>query len=75
VAAALGTGDYYRVRIGVGRPPGRTDPAAFVLRDFTAAERPELPLLLDWCADAAETLLSGGLPAAQSKYHGRISSP
>jgi PTH1 family peptidyl-tRNA hydrolase len=75
VTAALGTGDYYRVRIGVGRPPGRMDPAAFVLHDFTAAERTELPLLLDWCADAAETLLASGLPSAQNEYHSRISAP
>jgi PTH1 family peptidyl-tRNA hydrolase len=75
VTAALGTGDYYRARIGVGRPPGRMDPAAFVLHDFAAAERAELPLLLDWCADAAETLLTSGLPLAQNEYHGRISTP
>jgi PTH1 family peptidyl-tRNA hydrolase len=75
VTAALGTGDYYRARIGVGRPPGRMDPAAFVLHDFAAAERAELPLLLDWCADAAETLLASGLPVAQNEFHGRIPAP
>ena len=47
VTAALGTRDYYRARIGIGRPPGRMDPAAFVLRDFSAAERKELPLVLE----------------------------
>jgi peptidyl-tRNA hydrolase, PTH1 family len=74
VTAALGTGDYYRARIGIGRPPGRMDPAAFVLHDFAAAERAELPLLLSLCADAAETLLASGLPAAQNEYHGIIST-
>ena len=46
VTAALGTRDYHRVRIGIGRPPGRMDPADFVLRDFSAAERKELPEIL-----------------------------
>ena len=66
---ALGTRDYYRVRFGIGRPPGRMDAAAFVLRDFSAAERKELPLLLDRCADAAETLITKGLAEAQNIYH------
>jgi peptidyl-tRNA hydrolase, PTH1 family len=69
VTQALGTRDYYRVRLGIGRPPGRMDPAAFVLRDFTAAERKELPFLLDRCADATEMLLAEGLAAAQNFYH------
>ncbi|HEY3734159.1 MAG TPA: aminoacyl-tRNA hydrolase [Streptosporangiaceae bacterium] len=72
VSAALGTPDYLRVRLGIGRPPGRMDPAAFVLRDFSAAERKELPLLLERCADAAETLLRDGLAAAQNAYHGPV---
>jgi peptidyl-tRNA hydrolase, PTH1 family len=69
VTQALGTRDYYRVRFGIGRPPGRMDPAAFVLRDFTAAEQKELPYLIDRCADAAETLVTKGLAAAQNIYH------
>ena len=52
VTAALGSPDYYRVRLGIGRPPGRMDPATFVLRDFSAAERKELPLLIERSADA-----------------------
>ena len=44
ITRALGTREYYRVRFGIGRPPGRMDPAAFVLRDFTAAERKDLPV-------------------------------
>jgi PTH1 family peptidyl-tRNA hydrolase len=69
ITQALGTRDYYRVRFGIGRPPGRMDPAAFVLRDFTAAERKDLPFLIDRCADAAEALLSNGLAEAQHAYH------
>ena len=69
VTAALRTREYYRVRIGIGRPPGRQDPAAFVLRDFTAAERKELPFLLDRAADAVEALLGSGLAAAQNQFH------
>jgi len=69
ITSALGTRDYYRVRFGIGRPPGRMDPAAYVLRDFTTAERKELPLLFDRCADAAETLVTKGLAVAQNIYH------
>jgi PTH1 family peptidyl-tRNA hydrolase len=70
VSAALGTPDYLRVRFGIGRPPGRMDPAVFVLRDFSAAERKELPLLIERCGDAVETLLRDGLGPAQNSYHG-----
>lgn len=70
VTAHLGTRDYYRVRIGIGRPPGRMDPAAYVLRDFPAPERKELPLLLERAADAVETLLADGLTVAQNLFHG-----
>jgi PTH1 family peptidyl-tRNA hydrolase len=73
VTAHLGTRDYYRVRIGIGRPPGRMDPAAYVLRDFSAAERRELPLLLDRAADAVEMLLASGLVAAQNAFHPDVS--
>jgi PTH1 family peptidyl-tRNA hydrolase len=69
ITGALGTRDYYRVRFGIGRPPGRMDAAAYVLRDFTAAERKDLPLFIDRCADAAETLITKGLAAAQNVYH------
>jgi PTH1 family peptidyl-tRNA hydrolase len=69
VTASLGTRDYYRVRFGIGRPPGRMDPATFVLRDFTAAERKELPFAVDRCADAVEALITKGLAEAQNTYH------
>jgi peptidyl-tRNA hydrolase, PTH1 family len=69
VSARLGTRDYHRVRIGIGRPPGRMDPAVYVLRDFAAAERKELPLVLERAADAVEMLLTDGLAAAQNAFH------
>lgn len=66
---SLGTGDYYRVRFGVGRPPGRQDPAEFVLRDFSPAERKELALEVDRTADAVESLVSEGLDRTQQQYN------
>jgi peptidyl-tRNA hydrolase, PTH1 family len=69
VTSALGTRDYYRVRFGIGRPPGRMDAAAFVLKDFSAAERKELPFAIDRCADAAEALITKGLVEAQNQFH------
>ena len=69
ITQALGTRDYYRVRFGIGRPPGRMDAAVYVLRDFAAAERKDLPLFIERCADATETLITKGLTAAQNTYH------
>jgi PTH1 family peptidyl-tRNA hydrolase len=69
IAAALGDIEFARVRFGIGRPPGRQDPAEYVLRDFSSAERKELPLLVDRAADAVETLLADGLEAAQNKFN------
>ena len=69
VTAALGTRDYHRARFGVGRPPGRMDPADYVLRDFSPAERKQLPELLASCADAVMDLLEHGLAAAQNRFH------
>jgi peptidyl-tRNA hydrolase, PTH1 family len=69
ITSALGTRDYYRVRFGIGRPPGRMDPAAYVLRDFAAPERKDLPFLIDRAADATETLITKGLAEAQNTYH------
>lgn len=66
---SLGSGEFYRVRLGVGRPPGRQDPAAFVLRDFTAAERKHLGVQLERAADAVEILVRDGLAAAQNAYN------
>lgn len=69
ISSSLGTKDYLRVRFGVGRPPGRQDPADFVLKDFTAAERKDLPLELERAADAAELLLEVGLLDTQNRLH------
>ncbi len=69
ISSALGTKDYLRVRVGIGRPPGRMDPADFVLRDFSSAERKELPFLISDAADAVELLVTEGLLAAQQKVH------
>ncbi len=66
---ALGSKDYVRVRVGIGRPPGRMDPADFVLRDFGTAERKELPMLLVDAADAVELVVLEGLQAAQQRVH------
>jgi peptidyl-tRNA hydrolase, PTH1 family len=69
ISKALATKDYLRVRVGVGRPPGRMDTADFVLRDFAPAEKKELPFLLDEAADAVELLIRDGLTAAQQRFH------
>ncbi|MDT0166528.1 aminoacyl-tRNA hydrolase [Actinotalea sp. AC32] len=69
ISSALGTKDYVRVRVGIGRPPGRTDPADFVLKDFGTVERKELPWLLDAAADAVEMVVTDGLTAAQQRFH------
>ncbi|ARQ72424.1 aminoacyl-tRNA hydrolase [Streptomyces marincola] len=69
ITASLGR-DYFRVRFGVGRPPGRMDVATFVLRDFSSTERKELDYFVDRAADAAEALVTQGLERAQSAYNG-----
>ena len=69
LTSSLGSRDYLRVRVGIGRPPGRQDPADFVLRDFSAVERRELPFHVDRAADAVEALLTGPLEAAQNVFH------
>ena len=70
ISTSLGTKDYLRVRFGIGRPPGRMDPADFVLHDFSAAERKELDLDLEHAADAVELLIEFGLEATQNQLHG-----
>lgn len=67
ISRTLGTKDYYRVRAGVGRPPGRADAASHVLRDFSTTENKVLPFLIDSAADAVELLVSSGMAAAQEK--------
>ena len=69
ISASIGTKDYLRVRFGIGRPPGRQDPADFVLKRFSGAERKELEFAVDLAADAAEALLRDGLEPAQNHFH------
>lgn len=69
ITKALGTPGYIRVRIGIGRPPGRMDAATFVLKPFSAAERKELALVISDGADAVEAILADGLEAAQMRWH------
>lgn len=69
IANALGTKNFQRVRIGVGRPPGRKDPAAFVLETFSSTERPEIPTICEQAADATEILIELGLEPAQNQIH------
>ena len=66
---SLGSGEFHRVRFGIGRPPGRMDAAAFVLRDFGAAERKELEVDVDRAADAVEALVTDGLERAQNTFN------
>jgi PTH1 family peptidyl-tRNA hydrolase len=69
ISKSIGTRDYLRVRVGIGRPPGRMDPADYVLRDFSSTERKELPFLLDEAADAVESLVQVGLLESQQRFH------
>lgn len=69
ITQSLGTRDYLRVRVGVGRPPGRQDAADFVLKDFSGAEKKDLGFHVDRAADAVEALLTGPLEAAQNVFH------
>ncbi|MET4046281.1 PTH1 family peptidyl-tRNA hydrolase [Rhodococcus sp. UYP5] len=71
ISQQLGTKDYLRTRVGVGRPPGRMDAAAYVLKPFSAAERKDLGVICEEAADAAELLLRVGLEAAQNQVHPR----
>jgi PTH1 family peptidyl-tRNA hydrolase len=66
---ALGTGDFYRVRVGIGRPPGRQDVSDFVLSSFSPAERKTLPLQVTSAADAVESLLTEGLERTQARFN------
>ena len=69
VRAALGTGEFLRVRFGIGRPPGRMDPAVFVLKPFSSAERADLAVHVVRAADAVEALVVDGLAYAQNHYN------
>ena len=66
---SLGTGDYFRVRVGVGRPPGRQEPADFLLSNFSAAEKADLGVEIERAADAVESLVTVGLERTQSAFN------
>ncbi|WP_440068185.1 aminoacyl-tRNA hydrolase [Streptosporangium sp. OZ121] len=69
ITKSLATKDYLRVRFGIGRPPGRMDAAAYVLRDFATAERKDLAFLVDRAADVVESLIRVGLEPTQNAFH------
>jgi PTH1 family peptidyl-tRNA hydrolase len=69
LGGALRTPDFYRVRLGVGRPPGRMDPADWVLNDFSKADEPDVALLVDDGADAVLSLVRDGLQATQDRFN------
>jgi PTH1 family peptidyl-tRNA hydrolase len=66
---SLDTGEFYRVRVGIGRPPGRLSPADFVLSDYSSSERKLLPFQVDRAADAVESLIADGLEQTQSRFN------
>lgn len=70
MSASLGSRDYLRVRFGISRPSGRQDPAAYVLSNFSTAERKELDFLVDRAADVVESIMVRGLERTQNAYHG-----
>ncbi|MEU5722956.1 aminoacyl-tRNA hydrolase [Micromonospora sp. NPDC047738] len=70
MSKSLGTKDYVRVRFGIGRPPGRQDPADYVLSDFSSLERKELEFLVDRAADVVESVVTRGVEPTQNLYHG-----
>jgi peptidyl-tRNA hydrolase, PTH1 family len=69
IRRSMDSGDFYRVRVGIGRPPGRQSPADFVLSDYSAAERKVLPFQVDRAADAVECLITDGLEKTQSRFN------
>jgi PTH1 family peptidyl-tRNA hydrolase len=66
---SLSSGEFHRVRVGVGRPPGRQDPADFLLSNFTATERKELDMNVVEAADAVESLVADGLETTQQRFN------
>ncbi|MFT4294047.1 MAG: aminoacyl-tRNA hydrolase [Micropruina sp.] len=68
--SSLSTGDFLRVRMGIGRPPGRQAPADFVLSPFPASAREDLAVEVARAADAVEVLMRNGLEAAQNAFNG-----
>ncbi len=71
IIAAAGSNDFVRVRVGIGRPPGRQDAADFVLKNFSGDERKELPLLLALSADAVEEIVTKGALEAMNAVNAK----
>jgi PTH1 family peptidyl-tRNA hydrolase len=69
ITSALGSGDYFRLRLGIGRPPGQQDPADFVLKPFSSAERKFLEDFLTTGEQAAESLIRYGLEKTQQNFN------
>jgi PTH1 family peptidyl-tRNA hydrolase len=69
IRQSLGTGDFYRIRVGIGRPPGRQDVHDFVLKPYSSTERKDLPTYVEEAADAVESLITQGLEATQSAFN------
>ncbi len=69
IRKSSGSGDFFRVRVGVGRPPGRQDPADFLLSDFPAAVRTDLAIEVARAADAVESLITHGLERTQNSFN------
>lgn len=69
IKKSFGSGDFTRIRVGIDRPPGRQDPADYVLRAFTATDRRGLPDVISRAADAVEAVISDGIAAAQNQFH------
>ncbi len=69
MSKSLGTKDFVRIRFGIGRPPGRQDPADYVLSDFSSSERKELEFLVDRAADVVESVITKGVEPTQNLYH------
>jgi PTH1 family peptidyl-tRNA hydrolase len=69
IIAATGSNDFIRIRMGIGRPPGRQNAADFVLHDYSNAERQTLPTMLEDAADAIELIITDGVTVAQQKFH------
>ena len=69
IRSAIATGEFYRVRIGVGRPPGRQEPADFLLSNFPASARDAVAVEVNRAADAVLSLLDVGLERTQSQFN------
>lgn len=69
LTSSFGSADYYRIRMGIGRPQGQQDPADFVLKPFASAEKKELPEFISRCAAAVISLITDGLDKAQTNFN------